>query len=68
METTTLKVNGMTCQGCVNSVTRVLQSMPGVSKVAVSLEKGEANFDYDPARSGLADVRKAVEQAGFETA
>ena len=34
METTTFKVIGMTCQGCVNSVTRVLQSVPGVGKVA----------------------------------
>lgn len=68
METTTLKVIGMTCQGCVNSVTRVLQSVPGVGKVAVSLQTGEAKLDYDPVQSGIADLRKAVEQAGFETA
>ena len=66
METTTLKVNGMTCQGCVSSVTRVLQGVPGVSKVAVSLERGEAKLEYDPAKSGPADLRKAVEGAGFD--
>ena len=66
METTTLKVVGMTCQGCVNSVARVLQSVPGVGKVAVSLEKGEAKLDYDPAKSGPAEFRKAVENAGFD--
>ena len=68
METATLKVIGMTCQGCVKSVTRVLQSVPGVGDVAVSLEKGEARLDYDPAKSGPAELRKAVENAGFEVA
>jgi copper chaperone len=68
METATLKVIGMTCQGCVKSVTRVLQEVPGVGNVAVSLEKAEATLDYDPGKSGLADLRKAVENAGFEAA
>lgn len=65
METTTIKVSGMTCQGCVRSVTRVLQAVPGVEAVAVSLEKGEAELRYDPARADAPQFRKAVEDAGF---
>ena len=68
METATLKVIGMTCQGCVKSVTRVLQSVPGVGNVAVSLERGEAKLDFDPARSAHADLRKAIVDAGFDVA
>ncbi len=66
METTVIKVGGMTCQGCVRSVTRVLQEVPGVEKVEVSLEKGEASVAYDPARAGLREFKQAVEDAGFE--
>ena len=66
METTTIKVSGMTCQGCVRSVTRVLQAVPGVDAVDVSLEKGEAQLRFDPARAGATEFRKAVEDAGFE--
>ncbi len=33
METTILKVDGMTCSGCVRSVTNVLKGLPGVSRV-----------------------------------
>jgi copper chaperone len=66
METMTIKVSGMTCQGCVRSVTRVLQAVPGVEAVAVSLEKGEAELRYDPARAGTPQFRKAVEDAGFQ--
>ena len=66
METATLKVIGMTCQGCVRSVTRVLQGVPGVGNVAVSLELGEAKLDYDPDKSAPADLRKAIQTAGFD--
>jgi copper ion binding protein len=68
METTTIKVSGMTCQGCVRSVTRVLQALPGVEKVDVSLERGEALLRFDPARAGAPAFRKAIEDAGFEVA
>lgn len=30
METTTLKIDGMSCQGCVRHVTSALGSLPGV--------------------------------------
>ncbi len=42
METIQLKINGMTCGSCVNSVTQVLQAVPGVTKVVVSLEHKRA--------------------------
>ncbi len=38
METTTLKISGMTCMGCVNSVTRVLKATPGVADARVTLD------------------------------
>ena len=66
METVTLKVSGMTCQGCVRSVTKVLQNVPGVESTEVSLERGEAKVTYDPARGVTAALRAAVEDAGYE--
>jgi copper chaperone len=66
METVELKVEGMTCQGCVNSVTRTLTGVAGVQKVDVSLADSRARVTYDPAKAGVADLRRAVEGAGFE--
>ena len=66
MEKTVIKVGGMTCQGCVRSVTRVLEGVPGVAKVEVSLEKGEAVLQYDPDKAGVPQFRQAVEEAGFD--
>ena len=56
-------IEGMTCGGCVASVTRALERMPGVTVEHVGLN--------EPAvvrLSGIADreiVRGAVEGAGF---
>ena len=66
METTVLKVDGMTCGGCVRSVTNVLKTLPGVADAVVSLEKSEAKVTFDPARTSPAAFRKAIEDAGYE--
>ena len=66
MESTVINVSGMTCQGCVKSVTRVLSAVPGVTEVDVSLDRGEARLSFDPSRAGPAEFRRAVEDAGFE--
>lgn len=68
MESTTIKISGMTCQGCVKSVTRVLSALPGVSSVDVSLDRGEAQLQFDPAKAGKADFQRVVSDAGFEAA
>ena len=48
METTTLTIGGMTCAGCVRSVSNVLQALSGVTNAEVSLEKGQAKVTFDP--------------------
>lgn len=67
MDTVELKVEGMDCQGCVKSVTRMLSAVPGVSGVEVSLEQASARVTYDPAKAGVADFRRAVERAGYKS-
>jgi copper chaperone len=68
METSTLKVEGMSCGGCVASVTRVLKAVPGVTEVVVTLEPPQAKVTYDPARANLARLASAVEDAGYGVA
>ena len=66
METVELKVEGMDCQGCVKSVTRMLSGVAGVSSVDVSLEQGSARVTYDPSKSNVAEMKRAVERAGYK--
>jgi len=66
METVAINVKGMTCGGCVASVTRVLKTIPGVADVAVTLQPGQAKVSYDPARTSQAALRAAIENAGYD--
>lgn len=66
MEDVQFAVGGMDCEGCVKSVTRMLNGVPGVSKVDVSLKEARAAVSYDPALAQLADLKRAVERAGFK--
>ncbi len=66
METIILKVGGMTCQGCVASVTRVLKAVDGVSDAQISLEKNEARVTYDAQKTSQAKLAEAIEAAGYD--
>jgi copper chaperone len=64
----TLKIGGMSCQGCVKSVTNILVGVPGVSKAEVSLERGEATVDIDSATVTREVLIKAIDDGGFSAA
>jgi copper chaperone len=66
METVTLKVEGMTCGGCVASVTRVLKAVPGVDSVDVKLQPGQATVRYDASKVAVPRLKAAIEDAGYD--
>ena len=61
----TYRVSGMTCGHCVSSVSTELGKIDGVTNVDVKLETGEVDVISDSAIDD-ANVRAAVEEAGFE--
>jgi copper chaperone len=66
METTILKSSGMTCMGCVGSVTRVLKAAPGVTEANVTLDPPQARVQFDAALTNLGQLKAAVEDAGYD--
>ena len=66
MQTVTLGISGMTCGGCVRSVSNVLKALDGVAKADVSLDKQCAVVDYDPGKLGVDQLRRTIEDAGYE--
>lgn len=66
MQEIVIGVGGMICQGCVKNVTGVLQALPGVDRVEVSLEAARATVVFDPAKVGEAQFKDAIEGAGFD--
>lgn len=65
METVKIKVAGMTCQGCVRSVTNLLMRLPGVVTAQVSLENALADVEFDASKTEVAQLRAAIDAAGY---
>jgi copper chaperone len=65
-QNTTLGVRGMTCGGCVASVKRVLEALPGVHSADVSLANATATIRHDAAETDVGRLKTAIEGAGFE--
>jgi copper chaperone len=59
----TVVIAGMSCGGCVNSLTRVLSSVPGIEPLKI--EVGKARLNVDPSVATPAVIAAAVERAGF---
>lgn len=68
MQTTTLNISGMTCGGCVSSVSKVLKALDGVAKAEVSLERKNAVVEFDPSKVQVEQLKRSVVEAGFEIA
>lgn len=62
----TLKVDGMTCGHCVETVSKAVSSIPGVSKVDVDLQKKSVTVDFDEGETDLADIKSKITDAGYE--
>lgn len=64
MPTTTLKIEGMSCNNCVQHVQHALSSVPGVQKADVSLAQNQAIVQSEGPLD-LAAAVKAVEEEGY---
>jgi copper chaperone CopZ len=62
---TTYTVSGMTCGGCAKSVSRQISMLAGVTGVEVDVADGAVTVTSDAVLE-TTDVRRAVEQAGYQ--
>ena len=60
----TLKISGMHCEHCANTVTNALNGLDGIS-AKVNLKDNSAEVSYDR-EIDLADLKNAVKNAGYE--
>jgi Cu+-exporting ATPase len=60
-----IKVSGMTCAMCVQSIEEALKEVDGVKAVTVNLATEKAHVEYDPARTGLGAMKNAIEELGY---
>jgi Cu+-exporting ATPase len=62
----TIKVGGMVCASCVETIEAALRALPGVVAATVNLGTEKAYVTYNPSVSALPDMKKAIEEAGYQ--
>ena len=60
-----ISVGGMTCAACVRHVEGALMGVEGVESAAVNLATERATVRYERGRASVADLRFAIEDAGY---
>ncbi len=60
-----LKISGMMCASCASTVEDALNEVEGVAEARVNLGTETASVEYDPSKAKLADLERAVEEAGY---
>ena len=61
-----LSIEGMSCASCVRHVEEALRALPGVLQASVNLATQKASVEYIPTLVGRAEMKKAVEAAGYK--
>ena len=60
-KTVTVGINGMTCPSCVKLIEQTVGATDGIEKISVSLQKKEAEIQYNHNTLTNEDVKKAIE-------
>lgn len=66
-QTATIEIEGMSCVSCEAPIEAALENTPGVGGADVSYEAGTARVQYDPRKTGVQQLRRAIETTGYKT-
>ena len=61
-----LKISGMHCATCAINIEESLSKLDSVSKAQVNFGTDTAHVEFDPAKVSLAEIDRAVKDAGYE--
>ena len=62
-----LKVEGMSCNHCVNSIEKSVGSLSGVSAVKVDLANNEVSVEFEQ-EATLQQIKETIEDQGYDIA
>ena len=66
MRQETIKVEGMTCQHCVQTITDALNNITGLNTVNVDLVKKEVRVKFNENETKLKKISDKIIEVGFE--
>ena len=66
MQDLKIKVMGMSCDHCVQTIQKAVGEISGVQQVNVDLDKKEVTVAIDENKTKLKDITSKIVEAGFE--
>ncbi|MFN9868343.1 MAG: cation transporter, partial [Pseudanabaena sp.] len=67
METTTLKLRGMSCASCASSIERVVSNLSGVEQCNVNFGAEQATVTYNSRAVDVNKIQQAIADAGYSS-
>lgn len=67
MQERTIAVQGMTCGGCEDRVSRSLQQVGGIRAAAADHQAGEVRVIFDPSEVPLETIEQRIRETGYRT-
>ena len=68
MENQVIKVMGMSCDHCVQTITKAVEGINGIAWVQVDLEKKQVTVGYEENQTDLKTISAKITEVGFEVA
>ena len=66
LETTMIRIGGMTCASCSQAITRSLIKTEGVEEANVNLATEKATVTFYPGKTSYTKIKKAIEDTGYQ--
>ncbi len=65
-ESVFLKITGMSCVTCAQTIEKALNEKEGIYKASVNFALEKATVEYNPEQIGVAGIRKVIQDAGYD--
>ena len=61
-----IKIDGMTCGGCIASVYSATADIDGLDDISIELIDNQATVTFDDSKTDIEAIVSAIEDAGFD--
>jgi copper chaperone CopZ len=65
VQRSTFLIEGMTCEGCERTISKVVSNLQGVNVSKADLNTATLSVEYDPEKVSLDQIRAAVNRVGY---
>lgn len=66
MKNQVLRVTGMSCDHCVQTINKAVEGISGVAGVVVDLDKKAVTVDFEENQTDLKTISDKITEVGFE--